>query len=157
MAASTSDVSSPSSLERLFDSEMLQELIIMRDMVQEMNEDRKENTILQEELMAMKEEKQELLENMEEMEIQLHDEKETLARYVHENEVCNSILSSNPSQNECFGAFERHTRGIGSKLLMNMGYEGKGLGKHAQGIIEPIVLEERPRYFSLGYGQHDGE
>ena len=49
----------------------------MRDMVQEMNEDRKENTILQEELMAMKEEKQELLEKRHEMEIQLHDAKET--------------------------------------------------------------------------------
>ena len=48
MAASTSDVSNPSSLARLFDEEMLQELIIMRDMVQEMYEDRKENTLLQE-------------------------------------------------------------------------------------------------------------
>ena len=53
--------------------------------------------------------------------------------------------------------FERHSRGIGSKLLMKMGYEGKGLGKHAQGIVEPIVVEERPRYFGIGYGQHDGE
>lgn len=40
---------------------------------------------------------------------------------------------------------------------MNMGYEGKGLGKHAQGIIEPIVVEERLRYVGLGYGKHDGE
>ena len=38
-----------------------------------------------------------------------------------------------------------------------MGYEGKGLGKHAQGIIEPIFVEERPKYLGLGYGQHDGE
>ena len=85
MAASTSDVSNPSSLARLFYLLMFQELTIMRDMVQDMNEDRKENTILQEELMAMKEEKQELLEKMHEMEIQLHDAKETLAKYVHEN------------------------------------------------------------------------
>ena len=56
-----------------------------------------------------------------------------------------------------FGAFERNTRGIWSKLLMNMGYEGKGFGKHAQGIVEPIVVEERPRYLGLGYGKHDGE
>jgi len=110
MEASISDVSNPSSLSRLFDLEMLKELIIMRDIVQEMNEDWKENTILQEELMAMKEEKQELLENMHEMEIQLHDAKKTLAKSVHEKGVCNSILSSISPQNECFGAFERHTR-----------------------------------------------
>ena len=107
--------------------------------------------------MAMNEEKQELLENMHEMEILLYDAKEILAKYVHENEVWKSSLSSISSQNECFGDFERHTRGIGSKLLMKMGYEGKGLGKHAQGIVEPIVVEERPRYSSLGYGQHEGE
>ena len=38
-----------------------------------------------------------------------------------------------------------------------MVYEGKGFGKHAQGIVEPIVVEERPNYLGLGYGQHDGE
>ena len=40
---------------------------------------------------------------------------------------------------------------------MKMCYEGKGLGKHGQGIVEPIVVEERPRYLGLGYGQHHGE
>ena len=40
----------------------------MRDMVQEFVEDRKDNTKLQEKLMAMKKEKQELLENMHEIE-----------------------------------------------------------------------------------------
>ena len=76
---------------------------------------------------------------------------------MHENEVYNSNLSSISSQNESFGDFQRHTRGIGSKLLMNIDYEGKGLGKHAQGMVEPIVVEQRPRYLGLGYGQNDGE
>ena len=40
---------------------------------------------------------------------------------------------------------------------MKMGYEVKGLGKHAQGIFEPIVVEERTTYLGLGYGKHDGE
>ncbi len=55
MEASTSDVSNPSSLARFFDEEMLKDLIIMRDMVQHLYEDRKENTLIQEQLMAMKE------------------------------------------------------------------------------------------------------
>jgi hypothetical protein len=37
-----------------------------------------------------------------------------------------------------------------------MGYEGRGLGKHAQGIVEPIVFEEMPKYFGLGYEHKDG-
>lgn len=116
-----------------------------------------ENTKIQEKLVSMKKEKQELLQNMHEMEIQLHDAKEALAKHVLEEEVNNSSLSSISSQDKYLSSFEKHTRGIGSKLIIKMGYEGKGLGKHAQGIVEPNMVEERPKYLGLGYGQFYGE
>jgi tuftelin-interacting protein 11 len=48
--------------------------------------------------------------------------------------------------------FEKHTKGIGSKLLMKMGYEpGKGLGKLGNGVSEPI--EVKTFQGGLGYGQ----
>ena len=49
----------------------------MRDMVQDMIEDRKESSRFHEQLMAMKEEKQYILENMHEMETQHHIANET--------------------------------------------------------------------------------
>ena len=41
--------------------------------------------------------------------------------------------------------------------MLKMGYEGKGLGKHAQGMIVPILVEEIPTKFGIGYVQAYGE
>ena len=97
------------------------------------------------------------LKRMHELESQLFVAKEVLAKYQLEEEVNHSFLSSNSSKNAYIGSFEKHTRGIGSKLMSKMGYERKGLGKHAQVIVEPIIVEERPKYLGLGYGQSYGE
>nr|XP_057940602.1 zinc finger CCCH-type with G patch domain-containing protein [Doryrhamphus excisus]XP_057940603.1 zinc finger CCCH-type with G patch domain-containing protein [Doryrhamphus excisus] len=45
-----------------------------------------------------------------------------------------------------FGGWEAHTRGIGSKLMLKMGYEyGKGLGKMQTGRVEPVMAVLLPK------------
>ncbi|CAN9515842.1 unnamed protein product [Ophioblennius macclurei] len=49
-----------------------------------------------------------------------------------------------------FGGWEAHTRGIGSKLMLKMGYEyGKGLGKLQEGRVEPVMAVVLPKGKSL--------
>jgi hypothetical protein len=38
-----------------------------------------------------------------------------------------------------FGDFEKHTRGIDSNIMRQMGYDDEGLGKEGQGVLIPIV------------------
>ncbi|XP_012542684.1 zinc finger CCCH-type with G patch domain-containing protein [Monomorium pharaonis] len=54
--------------------------------------------------------------------------------------------------NEPLGNWERHTRGIGSKLMMQMGYViGTGLGKQSDGRIEPVEAQVLPAGKSLDH------
>ena len=82
----------------------------------------------------MKEEKQMLVDKLQEMERQLHIanmnlermhkfetqllvSREALVKHKFEEEVNNPSLSSISSKNVYVGSFEKHTRGIGSKLM----------------------------------------
>ncbi|KAG0491942.1 hypothetical protein HPP92_005340 [Vanilla planifolia] len=48
-------------------------------------------------------------------------------------------------------AFEKHTKGFGSKMMAKMGFvPGSGLGKDAQGAIAPLTAIRRPRSRGLG-------
>jgi hypothetical protein len=86
--------------------------------------------------------------------------KEVPLKFVSEinSEVCSEGQSLNsPSSHQVgFGAFKKHTRGVGLKLLTKMGYEeGKGLRIEGQGIVNPIEVMERHRHLGLGYGEMD--
>ncbi|ESW27115.1 hypothetical protein PHAVU_003G175300 [Phaseolus vulgaris] len=49
------------------------------------------------------------------------------------------------------GAFERHTKGFGSKMMAKMGFvEGKGLGRESQGITTPLTALRLPKSRGLG-------
>lgn len=60
--------------------------------------------------------------------------------------------SGNEQHHAPYASFEKHTLGVGSKLLAKWGFEGKGagLGKRNDGIAEPIRAIGRPKGLGLG-------
>ncbi|XP_062868552.1 zinc finger CCCH-type with G patch domain-containing protein [Trichomycterus rosablanca] len=64
--------------------------------------------------------------------------------------VCNHEDEPSTINSSEFCGWEAHTRGIGSKLLLKMGYElGKGLGKTLSGRVEPVQAVVLPKGRSL--------
>ena len=116
MTTSSSEVSK----SYLQDSSMKRwsETYILKDMVQILYEDGRESTKIHEKLVSMKQEKEGILQRMHEMEMQLPYAQEALTQHMLEAEVNHSNLSSNSSSDRCVGSFEKHTRGIGSKLML---------------------------------------
>lgn len=59
--------------------------------------------------------------------------------------------SANNAPSWQFGQFEQHTRGIGAKLLQQMGYQdGQGLGQARHGIVEPLKAHKMQKLQGLG-------
>lgn len=67
--------------------------------------------------------------------------------------------TSNAISSKGLGNWEQHTRGIGAKLLLQMGYEpGRGLGKELQGISQPVQAHLRKGRGAIGaYGTERGQ
>jgi len=70
--------------------------------------------------------------------------------YTNDQLIHKSLLML--QSNETLGNWERHTRGIGSKLMMQMGYViGTGLGKRSDGRIQPVEAQVLPAGKSLDH------
>lgn len=49
------------------------------------------------------------------------------------------------------GGWEKHTRGMGEKLMKMMGYKpGEGLGRDGKGISQALNVAQRPKQLGLG-------
>ncbi|KAG4959699.1 hypothetical protein AAZX31_13G141800 [Glycine max] len=66
-------------------------------------------------------------------------------------EFSNSPAKPAPNKSSNVGAFEKHTKGFGSKMMAKMGFvEGTGLGRESQGITTPLSAVRLPKSRGLG-------
>ena len=70
----------------------------------------------------------------------------------------NTVTPSHPTKKlppppsaTTIGQWEKHTKGIGKKLLQKMGFTGR-LGAKETGICESVTVKVRPAQLGLGYG-----
>ena len=69
----------------------------------------------------------------------------------------NTGFSQPQSLGKGFGDWEKHTKGIGAKLLLNMGFQpGKGLGKNLQGRSAIVEAYLRKGKGAIGAYGHEG-
>ncbi|XP_050297214.1 zinc finger CCCH-type with G patch domain-containing protein [Anthonomus grandis grandis] len=86
----------------------------------------------------------------------IHDEDEAneieeRKRHVKRAELINKSLMITP-ESKPLGEWEKHTKGIGSKLMQKMGYiVGTGLGKDGSGIVKPVSAIILPQGKSLDF------
>ncbi|QCD80547.1 tuftelin-interacting protein 11-like [Vigna unguiculata] len=65
--------------------------------------------------------------------------------------LSNSLCEPARNKPSRVGAFEKHTKGFGSKMMPKMGFvEGKGLGRESQGITTPLTALRLPKSQGLG-------
>ena len=60
-----------------------------------------------------------------------------------------SISKDSFIDNTDFGAWEKHSNAFGSRMLRKFGYNGGGIGKHGDGIKNPIKATSGMKHFSL--------
>ena len=147
---SSSSTSEVSSFMRFFNDDMKNEFIKVKDMVQILIEDQRESVKIHAQLLTMKEEKEKFLQRLHDMEKQLLQAQEALSKNKCEEEVNHSNLSSISSIVNCVRSFEKHIRGIGSKLMFKMSYqEGKGWESMHKAWLTLFQLWSDPRMLVL--------